>query len=409
MDYTPDNNIQHPVDGNGVQNNNGTDFQNTSFTTQNPNINSSQNSYGSAQYTPSPAEIYNATAPGNVPQYHYGTNQSFFNPQYLEEHRQKMLLRKHTEKQIRSFGTNTGIILLFVLAFSYGLSFFLLMPKFSFLYNTNASFAGAFGIFYSAISVGGAFLIGSKLFKRFEPQISIPYNPPKDKTKALLLILMGFGGCLIANYITAFLRLLAEGVGIYSDYTALEEPSSLLDVIIIFIGSAIVPPLFEEFALRGVLMQNLRKYGDAFAIIASAFVFGLFHGNAVQMPFAFLCGLIIGYAVVATESLWTGIIIHGLINAMSAISSALIYYFDEYVSNTFFYIGSVAGIAVGIIALLIYSTRYKNYKLANHDKNSMGLSLGEKFSKFISSPLMILVIVLYLVEAISQLAATSIS
>lgn len=220
---------------------------------------------------------------------------------------------------------------------------------------------------------------------------------------------MGFGGCLIANYITAFLRLLAEGVGIYSDYTALEEPSSLLDVIIIFIGSAIVPPLFEEFALRGVLMQNLRKYGDAFAIIASAFVFGLFHGNAVQMPFAFLCGLIIGYAVVATESLWTGIIIHGLINAMSAISSALIYYFDEYVSNTFFYIGSVVGIAVGIIALLIYSTRYKNYKLANHDKNSMGLSLGEKFSKFISSPLMILVIVLYLVEAISQLAATSIS
>lgn len=156
-------------------------------------------------------------------------------------------------------------------------------------------------------------------------------------------------------------------------------------------------------------MQNLRKYGDAFAIIASAFVFGLFHGNAVQMPFAFLCGLIIGYAVVATESLWTGIIIHGLINAMSAISSALIYYFDEYVSNTFFYIGSVVGIAVGIIALLIYSTRYKNYKLANHDKNSMGLSLGEKFSKFISSPLMILVIVLYLVEAISQLAATSIS
>ncbi|MGN1315825.1 MAG: lysostaphin resistance A-like protein [Acutalibacteraceae bacterium] len=409
MDYNPDNNIQHPVDGKDVQNNNGTDFQNPSFTAQNPNINSPQNSYGSAQYTPSPSEIYNATAPGNAPQYHYGTNQSFFNPQYLEEHRQKMILRKHTEKQIRTLGTNTGITLLFVLAFSYVLSFFLILSNLRFLYNTDATFAGAFGIFYSAISVGGAFLIGSKLFKRSEPQISIPYNPPKDKTKSLLLIFMGFGGCLIANYITSFLRLLAEGIGIYSDYTALEEPSSLLDVIIIFIGSAIVPPLFEEFALRGVLMQNLRKHGDAFAIIASAFVFGLFHGNAVQMPFAFLCGLIIGYAVIATESLWTGIIIHGLINAMSAISSALLYYFDEYVSNTFFYIASVVGIAVGIIALLIYSARYKNYKLSNPDKNSVGLSLGEKFSKFISSPVMILVIIIYFIEAISQLTATSMS
>lgn len=409
MDYTPDNNIQNFADGNGVRNtDNGTGFQEPSFTAQNPDANFRQNDYGSARYTPSPSEIYNATAPGNAPQYHYGTNQSFFNPRYLEEHRQKMLLRKRTEKQIRTLGTNTGVTLLLVLAFSYVLSLFLVISNLRPLYDTNAAFAGAFGIFYSAISVGGSFLIGSMLFKKSGSHGSIPYNPPRDKRKNLLLILMGFGGCLIANYITSFLRILAEGVGIYSDYTALEEPSSLLDVIIIFVGSAIVPPLFEEFAMRGVLMQNLRKHGDAFAIITSAFVFGLFHGNAVQMPFAFLCGLIIGYAVIATESLWTGIIIHGLINAMSAISSALIYYFDENVSNLFFYIASAVGVAVGIIALLIYSSCYKNHKLKNPDKNGMGLSGGEKFSKFITSPFMILAIIIYLIEAISQLAASSI-
>ena len=149
------------------------------------------------------------------------------------------------------------------------------MPAFNKLYETNLTFASAFGIFYSVISVGGAFFIGSKIFKNQKLLGSIPYNPPKDKTKALLLVLIGFGGCLLANYITVFLRAFGEGLGIYSDYTAMQEPSSTFDVIMIFIGSSLIPPLVEEFALRGVLMQSLRKYGNLFAIVTSAFVFGV--------------------------------------------------------------------------------------------------------------------------------------
>ena len=174
----------------------------------------------------------------------------------------------------------------------------------------------------------------------------------------------------------------------------------------IFIGTSIIPPLIEEFALRGVLMQSLRKYGNAFAIITSAFVFGIFHGNAVQIPFAFLCGLVIGYAVIATESIWTGIIIHALMNGMSGISSALIYYFDEYVSNTFFYIGSAVGIIFGILALIIYLTRYKfDAPLKANDAHN-DISLAEKFVKFNSSPLMIIAVILYVIQAASQLSTT---
>ncbi len=359
-----------------------------------------------AQHTPSPSEIYNTTALGNAPQYHYGAPQTFFNPQYLEEQRKKLIERRHHEKTIKSLGTNTGLTLLLVLAFSYALSFMLVIPTFYKLYETNLTFAGAFGIFYSAISVGAAFFIGSKFFKRTNSLGSIPFNAPKDKTKTLLLVLIGFGGCLVANYVTVLLRVFGEGMGIYSDYTALQDPSSTLDVMMIFIGSAIVPPLFEEFALRGVLMQSLRKYGDAFAIVTSAFVFGVFHGNAVQMPFAFLCGLVIGYAVIATESLWTGVIIHGLMNAMSAVSSALVYYFDEYVSNTFFYIGSAVGIAFGILALIIYLNRYKSNELRKNISADNEFPLIEKFVKFNSSPIMIIAIILYIIQAVSQLSTT---
>ncbi len=386
MDYTPDNNLNTTGQqmGNLPQGNN----------------------YTATNQKPSPSEIYNANATSSGPQYHYGAPYNFFNAQYLEEQRKKLIERRHHEKEIKALGTSTGIILLLLLGISFLLSFLLVAPTFSKLYESNLTFASAFGIFYSVISVGGAFFIGSKILKSQKFFKSIPYNPPKDKTKSLLLVLIGFGGCLLANYITVFLRAFGEGFGIYSDYTAMQDPSSTFDVIMIFIGSSLIPPLVEEFALRGVLMQSLRKYGNLFAIVTSAFVFGVFHGNAVQMPFAFLCGLVIGYAVIATESLWTGVIIHALMNGMSAISSGLIYYFDEYVSNTFFYIGSAVGITLGIIGLILYLTRYKNDETLKHTGSCSDMTLGEKFIKFNTSPVMIVAIILYVVQAVSQLTTT---
>lgn len=364
------------------------------------------NNYTVTPQTPSPAEIYNAHTTSNEPQYHYGTTQSFFNSQYLEEQRKKLTERRQHEKTIRSLGTSAGLTLLMLLGISFLLSFLLVTPTFSKLYESNITFASAFGVFYSVLSVGGAFFIGSKILKSQKLSRDIPYNPPKDKIKAFWLILVGFGGCLLANYVTVFLRAFGEGLGIYSDYTAMQDPSSTLDVVMIFLGSSLIPPLVEEFALRGVLMQSLRKYGNLFAIVTSAFVFGVFHGNAVQIPFAFLCGLVIGYAVIASESLWTGVIIHALMNGMSAISSGLVYYFDEYVSNTFFYVASAIGITLGIIAVIVYLTRYKNDDTLKHTGICSDITTTEKFIKFNTSPIMIIAIVLYVIQAVTQLTTT---
>ena len=378
MDYTPDN-----------------------------NINTTGQQMGNVPPSPSPAEIYNSlnnSAQG--PQYHYGAPQSFFDPRYLEEQRKKLFERRQHERNLRSFGTTTGIMLLILLGLSFLLSLLIVTPTFSKLYYSNIAFSSAFGIFYSVITVGGSFFIGARILKGQKFYKAIPYNPPKDRVKTLLLILVGFGGCLLANYITVFLRAFGEGMGIYSDYTAMQDPSSTFDVVMIFIGSSLVPPLIEEFAMRGVLLQSLRKYGNTFAILASALLFGVFHGNAVQMPFAFLCGLVIGYAVVATESLWTGVIIHALMNAMSAVSSALVYYFDEYASNTFFYVASAIGIVAGILALIIYATRYKNDQTLKINGEFGDASAGEKLVKFITSPVMIAAIVLYVIEAVTQLTTT---
>lgn len=62
-----------------------------------------------------------------------------------------------------------------------------------------------------------------------------------------------------------------------------------------FLYSALLAPLSEEVIFRGMILRALRPYGKRFAILGSALLFGLFHGNLLQGPYAFLMGLILGY------------------------------------------------------------------------------------------------------------------
>ena len=364
--------------------------------------------YGAPAYSsePSPVSIYNNSHTGNGPQYHYGNHHGFLNNQYLEEQRRKLMERRHHERNIKKLGTQNGIALLSLLVVANIFASFLIIPTFYRLYEESIAFASAFGIFYSVVTMGGIFALFAKLKKGSKYFRPVPYNKPADPFKAFLLIVVGFGGCYLANYITSILKIIGDSIGVYSDYSALQEPTGTFDILLIFVGTSIIPPLVEEFAMRGVVMQNLRRYGSAFAIVSSAVFFGVLHGNAAQIPFALLCGLFLGYAVIATESIWTGVIIHLLINGMSAISSALMFYYDTYVANMFYTIGGWIGVIAGIVALVIYTNRYKNEFILKNKGEAKDLPLKTKIGKFISSPAMIIAIILYCIQAITTLSLT---
>ena len=76
------------------------------------------------------------------------------------------------------------------------------------------------------------------------------------------------------------------------------------------INGMILPAFIEEIVFRGAILQSLRRFGDGFALLTSSILFAVIHGNFVQAPYAFLMGLVIGYFVLRTGSLWTGIFIH---------------------------------------------------------------------------------------------------
>ena len=81
----------------------------------------------------------------------------------------------------------------------------------------------------------------------------------------------------------------------------------------IVLYSALLAPISEELLFRKLVQGSLMPFGKRFAIVTSALLFGLFHGNFLKIPYAFAMGLILGY-VAAEYSVWWSIALHAFNN-----------------------------------------------------------------------------------------------
>ena len=90
---------------------------------------------------------------------------------------------------------------------------------------------------------------------------------------------------------------------------AMEAATMTADSFSMFLYLAFLAPLAEELLFRGLVLRVLAPAGKQFAVLASALLFALLHGNVVQIPFAFLVGLVLGYVTVEYSVVWA-IVLH---------------------------------------------------------------------------------------------------
>jgi len=94
---------------------------------------------------------------------------------------------------------------------------------------------------------------------------------------------------------------------------SLEMASAGADTLSMFLYMGLAAPVVEELLFRGLILRGLQPYGKRFAIVASSVLFGLFHGNLVQSPYAFVVGLVLGYTAVEYSITWA-MVLHMLNN-----------------------------------------------------------------------------------------------
>ncbi len=140
-------------------------------------------------------------------------------------------------------------------------------------------------------------------------------------TKVITLVMLGMGVCALSNFASSSITSVFEQIfGISSESSLDGYGTGLQAFLLMLLCVGILPAILEEFALRGVVMGLLRKkFGDGAAIVISALLFGLLHGNLQQIPFAFGVGLILGYATIYSGSMVPAMIIHAMNNSISVV------------------------------------------------------------------------------------------
>lgn len=274
------------------------------------------------------------------------------------------------------------------------------------LYNKNDVFNCGYTIVISALSLGVAFYLAYISLKKKKLINEVPFGKPYNKREYLLIIPIAVMICFIGNIATnIFSGMFQTFFGV--EFTQAEDTvtyTNLSGIIMSFIATALLPAFLEEFAIRGVVMQSLRRYGDMFAIVMSSFVFSLMHANMIQIPFAFIAGIGIGYAVIKTGTIWTGVIIHFINNSLAVISMVAMNNLPEKADWIFVIVMYTLIFAAGIICFTVYSKDKKqqngNFR-GGFDSLSRGyctcLTTAEKITSFIFTvPTAVAVIIIIL-------------
>ena len=89
---------------------------------------------------------------------------------------------------------------------------------------------------------------------------------------------------------------------------------------LLLLTTGILVPIMEEITFRYGIHQYIARSNVTWAIILSSVVFGLMHGNPIQIAYATVMGVILALVYQKTQNLWYPIIIHMAVNSSSICS-----------------------------------------------------------------------------------------
>lgn len=327
----------------------------------------------------------------------YGPFGLYGDPQYYMAAQEE---KRQIRREANRLGWAAFLGILFLTALSTGgiLYFRLLQPyQLSF-----AAFGGLNPVLYYLISALG-YALGLSvpvLFYFAVRRIPLAAGLPFERAgavKTLACVFLGSAGCMLANFPASMIVSLEQAMGFSGtipDMPLTDDPA----VIFLYVLSvAVIPPIVEEMMFRGMILQGLRRFGDGFAVVASAALFGLYHGNLAQTVFAFLCGLVLGFVVIRTNSLLPAILVHAVNNA-SAVAIQMV---ERYRGETeAVAVGDKRAVVLLVLGLIsFFYLLFREKRFFSSGTSVSPLHFSQKLGALFSNPGVILVTVYALVQS----------
>ena len=310
---------------------------------------------------------------------------------------------KLERKQIRTLGNILGIVITAFVAVQFISSFVLQGFGLYDLYYSSSLFQTCYNIiaidFFGIVLPFGVMALLNK--KRYESE----FIPTAKLPFGRLCLWVGFGMlcCICADYIVGIMTVIFSAAGHELIQPEMPETNSLLTCIAGVIGTAVVPAVCEEFAMRCCGLGMLRKYGKAFGVICISMLFGLMHGNVIQFVFATLVGIILGFVTVKTNSVIPAVLIHMFNNGMSVCSDVVTDFIGEKAGETSTYICFLFWFAVGSVCTIALAVKGYFKKSVNTQNEPYSNSLGIKISSFFFVPGMIVPFLFFVIMTITSI------
>lgn len=148
-----------------------------------------------------------------------------------------------------------------------------------------------------------------------------PSNPPtKRKARAkdffflfVMLYPVALAGSIMGDNINAVISKVFD-ISIFNPIHLILNRANPI-VMLLLIG--IIGPIAEELITRKLIIDKTVKYGEGIALVLSATVFALIHGNFYQSFYAFGLGACFAYIYIKTGSIKYSSIMHIIINSSS--------------------------------------------------------------------------------------------
>ena len=96
--------------------------------------------------------------------------------------------------------------------------------------------------------------------------------------------------------------------------SSLPIPTDRRGLLLSTLSIGIMPGICEEVLFRGAILGAWERRGTRYAIVVSALLFCALHGSVAGLPAQLGMGLLLGYIVVITDSLYVGMLYHSMYN-----------------------------------------------------------------------------------------------
>lgn len=181
--------------------------------------------------------------------------------------------------------------------------------------NKNAVYAAS-ALFVSV----PAFLIPALIFRGKNRSEMERFRAPRF-SHIMIAVALGYGCVQLSGALSYLNEAIFYGVEIKSNSTTAQDLLSV-NGFIMFFAVAVLPPLTEEFIMRGTLLESWRRTSPVWAAVLTSALFAFLHLAPSSFIVYFGMGMMFALVYLITRNVWLTVIMH-FVNNLYAVLAAL--------------------------------------------------------------------------------------